>query len=292
MKIVNKKEVKRYYKKKGDDTNFQFGVGREKLSLTNGKYTGCDALYRLDNGNPLSVVSHKYVLTTHSQSNEFVERFLQSQNIAFEVGQLAVAFKGNRFFKEFRFPSMKFCPGEGTVKNTALDGKPNDEYHPTIIARNSYDKSCTLDFLYGLHRKVCENGLVIGMTIQKISVKHIENPDYEKIATEFLTKMEQTIEGFKRVYERLNSEDANPYLTSLLIEIFSHNMTAEAIAMLPPGSVIADVDDNGQIQDVEMRSSISAYLLYQVATAIATHRVNKYHRSLQLQQKISRLFKV
>ena len=174
-----------------DDRKFDFDVKRERLHLTNGQDTGIDAIYRGDTGEYLSSVSPKYIVTTHKRANDFVETMLTKQGIRYDIGHTAVAAHGNRFFREFRFPDYSFVP-DGS-DNTALDGGPKDLYVPTIIARNSYDRSSKLDFYYGGFRFVCANGIVIGNIVQQVSFKHNVDPDYRIVADGFLSNMEKTI---------------------------------------------------------------------------------------------------
>jgi len=273
-----------------DDTNFNFDIGRERLFLKNGQDTGFDALYRKDSGSALSIVTPKYKLTPHADANSFVEKLLGNQNIAYDIGKTAVTAGGNRFFREFRFPSMKFIPGEdGGPDNTALDGGRLDEYVPTIIVRNSYDRSSTLDFMYGGYRMVCSNGMITGKTIQRIQVKHIVKPDFSQIGNELVDRLEMTIEDFKRTYDRLNSQSANPYLEVLLMEAMTKRM-AITLAAMSSGLVQVHYDSDGSIENVTASKQLSAYALLQLATNVATHQVRKFHRSLEVQKKIANIF--
>lgn len=271
----------------GDDTNFSFDVGRERLFLKNGQDTGFDALYRKDSGSALSIVTPKYKLTPHPTANQFVENLLGSQNITYEYGKTAVTAGGNRFFREFRFPSMKFVPGG--PNNTALDGDRLDEYVPTIIVRNSYDRSSTLDFMYGGYRLVCSNGLITGKTIQRIQVKHIVKPDFNSIGNELVDRLEMTIEDFKRTYDRLNGQSVSPYLQVLMMEVLSKRM-AITLAAMSSGLIQLHYDADGNIENVTASKQLSAYALLQLSTNVASHQVRKFHRSLEIQKKIANVF--
>ena len=272
-----------------DDTIFDFEVKRERHLLSNGQDTKMDDLYRGDDGTFLASVSPKYIVTTHKQANDFIETMLSKQGIKYEVGHTSVATRGNKFFREFRFPDMKFVPG--SVGNTALDGGKADEYCPTIIARNSYDRSSTLDFYYGGFRYICSNGMVIGDIIQRIAIKHNVEPNYKIIADGFLSRIEQTIEGFKVTYDKLNSEPADVYLQILIMETFS-KQAALAAQALSQGLIDLQVDSDGKIVGVTASKQLSAYALMQIATNVATHSVRKFHRSLAMQRQVSNVFGV
>ncbi len=272
-----------------DDLKYDFEVKRERLHLTNGQDTGIDAIYRGDSGRYLSSVSPKYVVTTHKKANDFVETMLTKQGIKYDIGHTSVAAHGNRFFREFRFPEYSFIP-DGS-DNTALDGGAKDLYVPTIIARNSYDRSSKLDFYYGGFRFICANGCVIGDIVQQVSFKHNVDPDYRIVADGFLSNMEKTIEGFKASYQKLNSEPADIYLQLLLMETFSQKAT-ELAAALSQGLISLDYDADGKVVGVKASPQLSAYALMQLATNVATHSVRKFHRSLALQKQVSNVFGV
>lgn len=287
LKQMGKKKVTQGYR---DDTMFDFDVKRERLHLTNGQDTGMDALYRGDTGKYLYAVSPKYHLTTHAKANDVVETMLKKQGIDYEIGHTAVANQGTRFFREFRFPGMKFIPGTNGLNNTALDGgAKNDEYCPTIIARNSYDRSSKLDFYYGGFRFICGNGVMVGDIIQRISIKHNVEPDYKLIADGFLTRIEETIEGFKATYERLNTIAAEPFLEILFMETFSKK-AAQLAAGLSQGLITLSYDGDGAIDGVSASPNASAYLLYSIATNVASHSVRKYHRAIAMQRQIAKVF--
>jgi hypothetical protein len=286
LKQMGKKEITKGYR---DDMMFDFDVNRERLHLSNGQDTGMDALYRGDTGKYLYAVSPKYHLTTHAKANEVVETMLQKQGINYEIGHTATANQGNRFFREFRFPDMKFVPGTLGVNSTALDGGSKDEYCPTIIARNSYDRSSKLDFYYGGFRFICGNGVMIGDIIQRISIKHNVEPDYQTIADGFVARIEQTIEGFKANYERLNTESADRYLDTLFLETFSKKASQSAVA-LSNGLIDLSFDEDGNIDGVTASPNLSAYALWNIASDISSHSVRMYPRAIKLQHQIAAIF--
>ncbi len=272
-----------------DDTMFDFEVKREKHFLSNGQDTGLIDLYRGDNGNFLYSVSPKYFVTTHKTANDIVETMLTKQGINYEIGHTAVSHgTGNRFLREFRFPDMKFVPG--SLDNTRVDGKGKlDQYCPTIIARNSYDRSSKLDFYYGGFSFICGNGVMVGEIIQQISIKHNVEPDYKVIGDGFLSRIEQTIEGFKATYDRLNGQSADLYLELLLLETFSKK-AAQLAAGLSQGLIDLVFDADGNIEEVTASKNLSAYALMQIATEISSHSVRKYHRALAMQRQIAKVF--
>ncbi len=271
-----------------NDTNFGFEVKREELLLQNGFDTGSDCLYRGDDGTPVSVVSRDYKLVPHADANTFVENLLDKNSIAYDIGNLAVAGNGSKFMKEFRFKDMAFVPGEGNGDNTALDGGKKDEYVPSIILLNSYDRSSTLDIIYGGFRFCCKNGLVIGNVANRIKIRHNQIPDFEQIGDQFLDSIEASVEGFKRTYERLNSESANPYLELLLLEAMTKKASQEVVAMAN-GLITPIFDEDGNIESYVANENMSLYALWNLCTDVASHQISRYNRSLEMQQRIAKV---
>jgi hypothetical protein len=240
----------------------------------------------MDTGEFLSSVSPRYTVTTHTEVNAFTERLLTSQSLPYEIGRTAVASKGNKFFREIRFPSMKFTP-DGS-DNTALDGGKTDDIYPTIILRNSYDRSSSIDFLYGGFRLICTNGMIIGDIAQRISQNHMKPANYDRIGDILVSKLEETIVGFKQLYKTLNTTPATSYVDVLLMEVFSKKMAETATAM-SAGLIVPEYDDSAII-GFKVSPQLSAYALYNICTAVASHKIKKYSRSLLLQKQIAKVF--
>lgn len=60
----------------------------------------------------------------------------------------------------------------------------NDESIQAILV-NSHDRSCAFNFFTGVFRFVCSNGMVLGDTFEKISVKHINHDPQEIIEASY-----------------------------------------------------------------------------------------------------------
>ena len=275
----------------GDEVNFDFDLGRENLYIANGEDTGSDAIIRMDTGKPISIVSRSYQTVAHKDANAFAEKLFEKNGINYEEGHVSVSAGGARFFREFRFTDMSFTPSIKGDLSTALDGKGEvDSYFPSVILRNSCDKSCGFDFIFGAYRFVCSNGLILGKDIAKITTRHVVKPDYEIIGNQLLEKIEASIEGFRAIYSNLNSTNANPYLQMMVAQNMINNTIAKTMVDMSGGLIQAEFEDEGKLSNIEIAESASAYLLYNIMTEIATHRSRKYNKALQMQQKLAKIF--
>ncbi len=276
-----------------DRTNFAFDVGRERLKLSSGVDTGLDALIRQDTGQFLSAVSPKYQVTTHKEANDFAENLFRRAGLEYDEGHVAVDAKGTRFLREFRFTNKAFVPHEGFA-SSALDndGSKSDKHFPTIILRNSYDKSSTLDFMFGGYRLVCANGMIVGETVYRVKYRHTQEPDFEKMKNDILVGLDKTIEGFHTTFERLNASPAQHYMDLMLQqELLSAKMIHLMNAMAPEHVHLQMNDEGTRIENVEVANSLSAYALMQLTTEIVTHRMRKYARAVDIQNKLSKVFR-
>ncbi|MCA1799936.1 MAG: DUF945 domain-containing protein [Actinobacteria bacterium] len=275
-----------------DRKDYNFDVGRERLKMSSGIDTGLDALYREDSGEFLSAVSPKYKVTTHKEANAFAEQLFDRAGLEYEEGHVALDNKCNRFLREFRFTNKKFSPSGG-VSSTALDndGAMKDDHFPTIILRNSYDKSSTLDFMFGGYRLVCSNGLIIGETVYRVKYRHTQEPDFEKMKGDVLMGLDKTIEDFRETYMRLNMTAAQHYMDLMLKqEILSTKMVHILHSMAPEHVNLITDKEGVNIRNVEVSNTLSAYALMQIVTEIASHRMRKYTRAVDMQNKLAKVF--
>ena len=275
-----------------DKTDFNFDVGRERLHLQDGTDTGLDALRRQDTGAFLSAVSPKYQVITHKDANNFAEKLFQQAGLDYEEGHVAVDAKGTRFLREFRFPSREFSPAGSTSALDSPSARGNDNHFPTVLLRNSYDKSSTLDFEFGAFRLICSNGMVIGERVHRVKYRHNAIPDYDKIAKDLLIGLEKSIEGFIDKTNLLNTQPATVYFNELLKRQIVSMKMMEIMATMAPEHIHYEVDEDGNLKGADVSKSLSAYALMQIMTEIGTHRMRKYTRAVKFQQQLAKVFNV
>lgn len=284
---------------KGVVENAFFDPRREELYLADGRPTGYDALLNSETNTLLSVVSDRYQLTTHKEASDLVHELLDSTGIEYTVEKRIASHHGAKFFETVQFPKYKFNPAQ-SMDNTSYDAdKKKDEYIPTIIITNSYDRSSPVSWFYGAYRMVCSNGCVVGVTEQNVSIRHNQIVNKELIRERFGLSIEETIEGIKDSYLRLNAESAQEYaekifLTKAFPSAFGKNLAERMQNMI---NFELDVEKTNQDRDRIVikgvsAKNISAYYLYQNVTEVVTHEIPNPSTQMDLNKKIASVFRM
>ena len=280
-----------------------FSVKRERLYRKDGNDTRYDALYRRDDGSQLSVVSRDYKLITHRQVVDFVHHALRDYGITYKVQKSEVASNGAKMFHHIRLPDYKFnAAGDGRGNNTALDGTAKkDLFIPTLIVRNSYDKSSSCDIDYGGYRMVCSNGMVVGVRIERVNIIHFGKEDvrkeFEELREPLINGILKTVDGLKGNFERLNHESGENYFEKLLyFETLAKKYKNEMLDRMFP---FVDVEyekneETGKDKPVgfKVKQQFSAYLLYCIMTEIATHMTKTVLAKHRMNELIAEQFEV
>lgn len=271
--------------------NYFFPVQREKLYRENGEYSNYDVLANKETNDQISVVSSRYHVTTHRDAHEFAMELFSKQGIDVEIGKRDITPSGGRFFSEYRFPGLKFSAGS---IDTAIDatGK-SDIYIPTLVMKNSYDKSSALDFTFGGFRFVCANGMLLGTIIDRIKLDHNHKPDFKNIGKRLIDNLELTIENFKAKHEELNTLRGAWY-TPLLLDVLSKEIFMEVVRSSSDMiQVTPYIDDDGNHKlGTKTSNNLSAYALLQIVTEILSHKVKDYRTSVKYQKKVAKVFEM
>lgn len=284
------------YKTKAKDVFFS--VERERLFRKDGTDTKYDAIYKKKSREQLAVVSRDYALITHRQAVDFVHHVLDKAGIKKVESRYEMSNNGAKLFNIIRFPDYKFDPAKDTgIDNTADGNKKSDPYIPQVVIRNSYDKSSTLDFTYGAYRFVCQNGVMIGDTAYNVKVKHSgKHIDFAEYEEPLIERIVATMDGVHNLYRRLNKEKGDSFIKLLILqEFFTAKKYREEFISKLNGVVDVDytTDENGKLipKNVEIKKQISAYAVYNIMTAIATHYVKSPMVRQRMNMKIAQTFK-
>ena len=280
-----------------------FTVKRERLHRKDGEDTRHDALYRVDNGQQLSVVGERYNLIPHRDVVDFLHKVVDVAGLENYKRKIYLANDGAKLFYELRFPDHRFDPtahggGRGTARDSG-DRRVGGLFEPTVTGINSYDGSSPAGFDYGAQRLVCLNGAKVFTRIHEIRIKHAgkDKVNFEEYAVPMLENIERTIEGVKVNYKRLNQESGNPYLEMVLIEqtLLAYKYQRELEQQLA-GYVNIEWEKDDEKSRVykpvgfNIKKDFSAYLLWCVLTSIATHRVKSVVQKRKLQAAIAKTF--
>ena len=281
------------YKKPVIDPFFE--VKELPLIRSDGVETDLRALVNGATNRTVGTVSKRYKLFTHQEASNLVKNFLAENGFKYESKGPQVSNGGSRFFETIIFPEFKFNPIE---KSTALDGKNIhvDDLIPAITVRNSYDKTSPIAWDYGMYRVICQNGMAILKEKTSLSFRHTQVLNTARVKDALLNAIENSIYIMENVAGRLNQEDGSEFLVKLLQANFSASFKEKLLEKIAPYASFDFVDreENGKkVREIEsIRTTESAWAVYNVATEVATHVIS--NRSLQEleSKKIARVFEI
>ena len=172
---------------------------------------------------------------------------------------------------------------------------PRDEFVPTLIIRNSYDKTASFSITYGGFRFVCENGVMIGDKVHEIRMLHRgEEIDFEELRKPFIERIAATIDCLRTTYKKPNHADGHPYFEMMLLEDLLAKKYRKLMINEMTGyeQVQYDEDEDGKLQPIasKQRKEFSAYLLWNILTSTATHKVKSAQARYRMQQVIAQKF--
>jgi hypothetical protein len=274
--------------KKSEDTNCFFGVERKQLMNSYGLPTSYDELVRSDNHETLSIVKPAYKLTEHTVANTFVDDLLTANDIEFRTRKMTVARNGALFQREIILPEIKFDVIAKGVDSTAQA----DGFSPRIIVQNSYDRSSSLAFIFGNYRWLCENGAVVGQTVQFLRFPHVREPDYNEIGKILMDSLEQNSSGFAakaKTLSEIYGRSLDPILNLLMMETLSKRLVKQFVE-LSHGLVMADFDEDGKLRNVTASKETTAYMLFNMVTEAISHHVPKLAQRVAWDQRVAAVF--
>lgn len=276
-----------------------FEVRRDRLTNADGEYVGFDALINTDLKKTMSVVGQQYHMVPHKQASEVVHDFLSDAGMNFETKSVQTANNGAQYFEVIQFPDYKFdVIPKG--KDTSRDNSGTvDQYIPTITVRSSYDKSFPTQFIYGAYRFVCTNGLMVGSTINRLSIRHNQELIVDKVREQFKMDLESTISNLKIRLPVLNQIDAQPYVEEFLFDKSLPVRFKKDILDLAATAIICNYDiiksEKTQREKMVLESvqtELSAYAFMNIMTQVISHNMKNAARQQAMFRRVSKAFAV
>lgn len=262
---------------------YDFEVRREKLYRADGTDTNRDAIYRPDTGDQLGVVSREYQLVTHQAVVENTEKMIHNLDLPFKV-KYATRNNGAVLKAYYRFPSERFDAN-------------GDTFDPTLLVGNGYNGYNAYTEEFGFFRYVCSNGAIVGTKDFSFTIKHRgHNIDLEELGEITMERIVATRDFMQIAYQRMISEYGLPILKRFLLE----NLIAEKYkVLLMEGLADNEVYVERLIEDDEAvdlivnphsTAFLTEYVVWNVLTAIATHKVKQLGAREQMDNTIARNF--
>lgn len=209
---------------------------------------------------------------------DWVERELNRANIKYKLKESTITKKGD-MYQEYLFDHDINTPDQQTMS-------------PMLIVKGSYVDT-PMEAFFGTYRFVCSNGVMVGETIDKLTVK----PNVQDLLQSSINEeLQHKIQDFKRVeelYDNLYNEDFTPYIWTVFADQYlGTKIKKEIINLLVHDGNIEVTKEkirSADLQDPEslinIINNITAWEFYNVVTQVATihsksvqSRMNNFNR--------------
>lgn len=216
---------------------------------------------------------------------DWVERELDKANIKYKLKESTVTKKGD-MYQEYLF-------------DHSIDTPDKQGMAPLLILKGSYVDT-PMEAFFGTYRFVCSNGVMVGETISKITVK----PNVQDLLQSSIKdELQNKIQHFKRVeelYDNLNNEDFAPYLWAVFGDTYlGTKIKKEIINLLVHDGNIAVTKEkirSADLQDPEslinIVNNITAWEFYNVVTQIATIHSKSVQARMHNFNRVSKDFEI
>jgi hypothetical protein len=253
----------------------------------------------------VGLVSDRYNLTTHKSASDLVKGILTKAGLEYQSLGAQTSNGGSRFYETLVFPSLAFNPETPDVPSTAFDALGGghvkvEEHFPAITIRNSYDKTSPVIFGYGMYRLVCTNGLVLPIKETKLSFKHTQEVDTQKVKDVLLQNLEQSTKLMDVLYKKLNGMGGTEFLCKILTDSFTNKFKKALLDKLNAQDKTIHVDyedetdpETGKVLALRIKNietKASAYAIYNVVTDVATHTLTNRAEREVANTKIAKAF--
>ena len=206
--------------------------------------TGHKFIVREDTGDILSCMTDEYKLVTNNQIMNVAEPILKS--VKGRLREAKVLQDGKKTIWKYVIGNVKVPISEG------------DEVSPEIVIKNSYDGSWELGIMAGAFRLVCENGMVVGIVLDKKSNRHsIYNPNIDNLEEMIVNTIENTSEVFKQDFTMLKDTKVDSSHVKMLIDLVPTNVM------------------DGFVQYLCAHKPHTYWDLFNAATYVNTHHMNR-----------------
>ena len=255
---------------------WEFEVKREQLPRSDGTDTGYDAIFRGDDGQQLAVVGRDYQLVTHDKVVNSLHSHLDAIGVNSELFRYDLTYNGSKLMYELRLPGYEFKAG-------------GDDHQPTIKLWNSLNRTRAYNLDLGLWTKICSNGLMGYRSAFNLREVHTRDRiRLEQIGRKLQDQIVLHIEDITRRSKELANKDAKKFI-KLMLDSFPVQFVHYVAEELVKHGITFEHKAVGGIQKpIKMigYNEISAYVLLQILTAVATHKIKGAVKRQQIDARI------
>ena len=249
-------------------------------------------------------IAKGYHITTHRQASDLVKGFLEEMNLPYEEKFAITNKRGNQFYQTLTFPELETnlaSFGSSTAYDTK--GSKNEMIQPSLIIRNSYNKSMRVSFEYGLFRMICQNGMVRPASkdsVTHIAFRHNSVLDKDIVKNSLLENMEKSAKLIQVAYNNLNQEGGLVYLNRILnaealTDAFKHTLLTKFADRLDLDIGVKETKNpvRGKVVEWEIskvNTDESAWSIYNMTTQVSTHELTSQSERLKTDKVIANIF--
>lgn len=283
-----------------------FPIKREKLRYHPSDYanqiaySGHDALINQDTGALLGVVSKQYKVIPHQTIADRMEEIVDKLTDAKVERQIRTNPSGSKLYYRMHLTGLAFDPATGTkIPPTALDGSGHqsiDRYYPILTGHNSYDGTTLASYDYGAFRSFCSNLCGTMQSPRQIQIKHRGPVEWklERARIHLQADLDLLIKKVTNTYARLNTEPATTYMKLLLATTFANKYVKIMLNELKTAGAdqTAWEEEKGQVKpdSITLDDKTTAFAVWNILTAIATHRIQKIQAQEKAHRQIANIF--
>lgn len=223
-------------------------------------------LFSHDRTRVFDVVSPRYQVVDHGAAMDAITQAMEKYFGKAPDMNVRTLNGGARIRAEFKLP----------IAPIKLAGKDVNEL--TLVARNSYDRSCVFNATLGAFRLICSNGMKIGMQLGAITARHVG-------------QQAALTDGNDSILDQLDNIIKRAPLVKQLWEQWADQpITRELAIQQTAGWLPAMYGDPIFEEDRWPKGKRTVWDFYNDLTYMSTHRTRSMTRRMAFDDRIASLF--
>lgn len=264
-----------------------FEIKREPLRTKDGIDPGKDVILRADNNTILGVLGVKKEIIPYAQTVQWVGEAGLKLGLNPQLHTSKLSGEGARLYQEW------VLDAPGVINDP--DGNP---INPMMFVESSYAGGST-QFSFGTFRLICTNGAKVTKIFDRIMIK----AGAELLTDTIPESIKYMVDRYARVsdmYKKLSEKSFNPLVWQIFMEqAISMALKKELIQYMVTDGIASTPEKYNKRellvhpeQIVQVQKDVSAWYLYNVLTAIATHKARTVSARSAAYRQISKAFDV
>ena len=262
-----------------------FPVVKEDLQTEAGQKVCRSLLTRTDTGEKLGIVSSKRPILRYGEMVETLTEEFARAGLSYKLRESSLYGKHHNLYQEYLF-------------DQEIESPDGEEMSPMAIIRGSY-VGAPMNLNFGSFRFTCKNGAMIGKVVGQIKI----GAKAERILSSSLRDdIQYNLNRFATVsqlYKKLEEESMHPYLQLIFADAYvSTGIKKLVLESMQENGYVSILKEKVRKEDFgkdlkelfEVKQEVSAWVLYNVMTAVATHKPRTAQGRFMGYKQISQIF--